>query len=94
MTVIHRIESHQRRKQSPVGLGEGAATEITLLRQMELQHIQRIEQFPHRLFVDILAGGEAGAIHAVIDRVIDAFVPLLDLRLQRQRIEIGQLSCG
>jgi hypothetical protein len=80
---IRDIETHQRRKQAPVGLGRPGADEIRLLGEDQLQLVERLE---HRVVGRVVGGlglGKAAAVYTVIDLRIDEIVDAVDLGSQR-----------
>ena len=70
-------ESYRRggafvRPEAPVSLGNYIAQEITALAQPRLKPVERLEKLRHRQFIHLLLGGEAAAIDAVVQRLVDA----------------------
>ena len=73
MTVINRVETHQRAKQSPVGFHNARAEKITARRQSFLQFVQRVEHIAARSLVNFLRGSKACAINAVVHFFVNEF---------------------
>src|SRR6185312_17033851 len=88
MRVVNLVEARERREQAPVGLGELLPREIATLAEQPLQPAQAVEYLPERLLVRLLQAGEAGAVDAVVDGVIDARVERVELLTQLGRAQI------
>src|SRR5213594_1552500 len=88
MAIVDEIETQQRRKGAPVGLGDALADEVAALVETLLQGVQPIEYFPHRLIVSLLGLGEAGTVNAVVQMLVDEIVHLIDFIVQPLWIEI------
>ena len=78
MRHVDRVKTHKRRPQTNIGLGELVACEITLLTEDLLKPGQRGEHLFHRFVIRLLAGSEARFINAVIHRVVNPAVQLVD----------------
>ncbi len=90
MPVIHRIETHERGEQAPVGLGNEVAEQITLPPQPLLGPVESLENPLRGRLVGGLCRGESRAVDTIVDGVVNAGVHLVDLVRQRVRIEVRQ----
>ena len=89
---IGDVEAHQGREQPPVRLGDLVADQITLAGEPRLDVVERGEQRVVGFLVGRLRFGEAAAINAVIDVVVDLGIDAVDLGAQRLRIKIGRVG--
>ncbi len=91
MAVVDGVEAHERREQAPVGFGEQIADQIALKSQPPFKPLQAAKQLCDSRFVSFLTRGEACAVDAVVDRLVDPTVDLVDFPGQRIGIVIRQL---
>jgi len=92
--VVDLVEARERREQPPVGLGHALADQVAALAEQPVEPVEAVEQLAERALVGVLAAGEAGAVDAVVDGVVDARVDRVYLRAQRRRIqaELGAVA--
>ena len=90
VAVIDRIETHERREQSPISLGDARAGKISRPLKSLLELIERAEQRIERLIVRRLRGREPASINAIVDPRINQGVQRIDLAAQLARVEIDR----
>src|SRR5215204_3239375 len=82
VSMVNGVEAHQGGKQAPVGLRHAVAAQVAPPSENILPIIQRIEDVGYGIVVHLLLGGEAGAIDAVVDGLVDSVNGLVDLVTQ------------
>src|SRR5918995_1304202 len=82
VSVVNGVEAHERGKHAPVGLRYAVATQVAPLRENILPTVQRVEDVGYGLVVSLLAGGESGAVDAVVDGLVDGVYGRVDLITQ------------
>jgi hypothetical protein len=88
--VVHLVEADQRGEHADVGLGERVADEVAPIAEVVVPAVERAEQVVDRLVVRRLRGGEAGAVDAVVDRLVDLGYHLVHVRDGRLVVGTGQ----
>ena len=85
---IHRIETDERHEQSNVGFRQFVSRNVALLGQNGLALLQCGEERVERRFVGLLFGGEAAAVHTVVDVREYPPIDFIDGGLQMRRVEV------
>ena len=89
MADIHRVETHQRCKETPIRLRQTISNQETLRPQTFFEEIQGFEQFDKGFLVGFLRGGEAGFVDPVIHLSVDACIQGVDFRSEFLGIKVA-----
>src|SRR5262249_28226146 len=80
MTVIDRVEANKGHKKSKICFKQRIAEKVSLPFEPDLQTVKRVEQGKDSLLVGLLRGGKSRPINAVIDRLVNQDIELVDFR--------------
>ena len=92
MSNINEIKTYQRDKQAPIGFSVARACQKFGFLHLRFEQIKLIKQRRYRFFTSRLGISKANILDAIIDRVINPFVQVVDLFAQILRIKISR--CG
>ena len=93
MPDVNAVEANQGRKQSPVSFSDLFSHQIRLFCKALFEPIQRFKQRSYCLFVRFLRAGKAGPVNAIIDRVVDAGIDVINLLAQCFRVVVAHRRC-
>jgi hypothetical protein len=94
--VVDGIEAGQRGEQPDIRLGDRVAGQVPLVLEAAREPVKAAEQAPVGRLVRLLGGGEAAAVHAIVDVLeyeladhVDLFAKLRRVQLRSARPVIG-----
>lgn len=93
VVVVDGIETNDGRERADIDFGELIADEVVFALEHLFESLQALEQGVNGVFVSLRLAGETALVHAVVDRVVDPCVGLVNLFAKRLgvKIDLGQL---
>ena len=94
VTMIDRVEANQGDPQAPVGLRQTGTDQITVRGKLPFENVEGVEERADRFVISRLSLGEACAVNAVVDGVVNARVYRVDGGTKLWRVEIVVAPAG
>ena len=86
MAEIHGVEANEGCEQAPICFSDLGAEQVSGVVQLFFQPIEGFEQWDNGFFIGGLSCCESRFVNTVVDRVVNAFVDLVDFGSERCRI--------